>query len=140
MNIPKNQKQLVSFIGKLPDIDDPSLFGLPKNIDKVVQRNNSLNTISALKKLTAISSEGGQLRKEEWYKIVSPILKTWSQIYKQIKDSKFPTIKQSQLLVQNPVQSFIYLEASQALELMEKINKNLNTMENVLQGKGLMTT
>ena len=108
----------MSFIGKMPDIDDPSLFGLPKNIDKVVQRNNSQNTISALKKLTSLVSEGGQLRKEEWYKIVSPILKTWSQIYKQIKDSKFPTIKQSQLLVENPVQSFIYLEASQALELL----------------------
>jgi len=83
----------------MPDIDDPTLFGLPKNIDKVVQRNNSTNTIHALKKLTAISVEGSQLKKEEWYLIVSPILKTWTQIYKQVKDAKIPQIKQSQLLV-----------------------------------------
>ena len=62
--IPKTQKQLSAFIGKLPEIDDPSLFGLPRNIDKVVQRNNSLNTISSLKKLTSIAAEGGQLKKE----------------------------------------------------------------------------
>jgi len=29
---------------------------------------------------------------------------------------------------------------SQALELLEKIDRSLKTMENVLQGKGLMTT
>ena len=29
---------------------------------------------------------------------------------------------------------------SQALELLEKINKSLKSMESVLQGKGLMTT
>lgn len=63
LNIPKNQKELSNFISKIPDIDNPALFGLPKNIDKVVQRNNSLLTIASLKRLTSIAVEGGQLKK-----------------------------------------------------------------------------
>jgi dynein heavy chain 2 len=85
LTIPKNQKELTAFISKQPDIDNPSLFGLPPNIDKVVQRNNSMATISNLKKLTAIVSEHGQLKREDWLRMVSPIAKSWEQIYKQIK-------------------------------------------------------
>jgi dynein heavy chain 2 len=83
--IPKNQKELTTFISKQPDIDTPSLFGLPSNIDKVVQRSNSLTTISALKKLTAIMSDHAQLKKEDWLRIVGPITKSWEQIYRQVK-------------------------------------------------------
>lgn len=56
-------------------------------------------TIACLKRLTSISVDGGQLKKEDWFKIVSPLLKSWEQIYKQIKDAKIPPIKQAQLLV-----------------------------------------
>lgn len=87
-----------------------------------------------------MASVASDLKKEEWFLMLSPIIKAWQQIYKQIKDSKIPHIKQSQLLAENPVESFIYLEISQALELLERINKNLKLMEGILQGKGLMTT
>ena len=33
----------------MAEIDNPSLFGLPLNIDKAVQRNNMKNIISTLK-------------------------------------------------------------------------------------------
>jgi hypothetical protein len=32
------------------------------------------------------------------------------------------------------------MEASQALELAERINKKIELLDNVMQGKGLMTT
>jgi hypothetical protein len=64
-------------MSKIPDIDNPSLFGLPKNIDKVVQRNNSMQTIACLKRLTSFSADTGQLKKEDWYKILTPLLKSW---------------------------------------------------------------
>lgn len=36
--VPKNQKDLAAFTSRMPEVDDPSVFGLPKNIDKAVQR------------------------------------------------------------------------------------------------------
>ena len=124
----------------MPEIDNPAVFGLPKNIDKVVQKNNSMYTISCLKKLTALAADATQLKREDWAKIALPTIHAWDQVYKQVKDAKIPAIKQAQLLVDSPIESFIYLEMSQALELLEKINHILKSTEKVLEGKGLMTT
>lgn len=116
--IPKNQKELTAFIASMPEIDNPSVFGLPRNIDKVVQKNNSQWTIGCLKRLASFSLNVAQLKREDWIKIATPILTAWDQVYKQVKDAKIPSIKQSQLLAENPVESFIYLEVSQAMELL----------------------
>lgn len=50
--IPKNQKELISFLSKMPEIDDPSMFGLPRNIDKIVQRTATEAVIRNLKVLS----------------------------------------------------------------------------------------
>jgi hypothetical protein len=50
--IPKNQKELSAFLGKMPEVDDPSIFGLPKNIDKIVQRSATEAVIQNLKTLS----------------------------------------------------------------------------------------
>lgn len=42
---------------KVPDVDQPSLFGLPANIDRSVQRFNSTFVINQLKQLAAVSDE-----------------------------------------------------------------------------------
>jgi hypothetical protein len=48
----------------MPEIDDPSIFGLPKNIDKAVQRANTQQVIECLKILSVSSDEGSKLNKE----------------------------------------------------------------------------
>jgi dynein heavy chain 2, cytosolic len=138
--IPKNQKELTAFLAKMPEIDDPSIFGLPRNIDKAVQRTATECVLGSLKTLSLAREEGSALNKEEELKLLSPILKLWTQTFKQIKDAKFPSIKNAELMSENPVESFIYLEASQALLLAERINRQLDLLDNILQGKGLMTT
>lgn len=96
--LPKNQKELTAFLAKMPEIDDPSIFGLPKNIDKAVQRTATEAVIHSLKTLSLAHEEGNALNKEEELKLLSPILKLWTQTYKQIKDSKFPQIKNAELM------------------------------------------
>jgi len=93
--LPKNQKELTTFVNKMPEVDDPSTFGLPKNIDKAVQRSTTEAILKDLKVLSLAHSEGTVANRDEELKIVNPILKLWNQTYKQIKDSKFPTIKNS---------------------------------------------
>ena len=91
--LPRNQKELTAFLAKMPEIDDPSIFGLPRNIDKAVQRAATEAVLGSLKTLSLAVEEGGGLNKEEELKLLSPVLKLWTQTYKQIKDSKFPPIK-----------------------------------------------
>ena len=91
--LPKNQKDLNHFVSKMPEVDDPSTFGLPRNIDKAVQRAATDAVLKDLKVLSLAHVEGSVVNREEELKAVSPILKLWTQTFKQIKDSKFPVVK-----------------------------------------------
>jgi len=42
-------------ISKVPDLDNPEIFGLPTNIDRSVQRFNSNLVIKELKSLAAVN-------------------------------------------------------------------------------------
>ena len=87
----------------MPEVDDPSTFGLPKNIDKAVQRITTEAILKDLKVLSFAHSEGTAANRDEEMKVVGPILKLWNQTYKQIKDSKLPPIKNSELLSEGPI-------------------------------------
>ena len=50
--LPRNQKELTAFLAKMPEIDDPSIFGLPRNIDKAVQRAATESVLRSLKTLS----------------------------------------------------------------------------------------
>ena len=56
--LPKNQKELNTFVSKMPEVDDPSTFGLPNNIDKAVQRATTDAVLKDLKTLSLAHSEG----------------------------------------------------------------------------------
>ncbi len=38
-------------MSKIPEIDNPKMFGLPNSIDKAVQKKNCAQTIGSLKQL-----------------------------------------------------------------------------------------
>ena len=69
-------------ISQVPEIDTPSLFGLPTNIDRSVQRFNSLQVIGQLKSLAAIT--GGDMRfdKEKWSQQLGPVCQLWNTLYR----------------------------------------------------------
>lgn len=69
-------------INQVPEIDTPQLFGLPSNIDRSVQRFNSLNVINQLKSLAAISAGEMRFDKEKWSQSLGPICQLWSTLYK----------------------------------------------------------
>jgi len=50
--LPKNQKELTNFVNRMPEVDDPSTFGLPRNIDKAVQRAATEAVLKDLKILS----------------------------------------------------------------------------------------
>ncbi len=62
--LPKNQKELTVFVNKMPEVDDPSTFGLPKNIDKAVQRVTTEAILKDLKVLLLAHVEGTVVNRE----------------------------------------------------------------------------
>ena len=73
--VPQSQhvKDFNVIINQVPEIDTPQLFGLPTNIDRSVQRFNSLQVINQLKSLAAISAGEMRFDKEKWSLQLGPI-------------------------------------------------------------------
>jgi dynein heavy chain 2 len=122
MPIPKSPKDISNFINKLPEVDSPQVYGLPLNIDQALQRANTTQSINSLKLIMSMSVESVKFQKDRWNKLLMPLVQNWKQIYKHIKDSNFPQIKPNMLLTDDPVEGFIFLEAQQALTMLETVN------------------
>ena len=78
-----NFRDFNSIINKVPEFDNPLLFGLPTNIDRSVQRFNSTSVINQLKQLSAVSAEELRFDKAKWTQSLGPICQMWQSIYKR---------------------------------------------------------
>lgn len=61
----------------------PSIFGLPTNIDRSVQRFNSNAVINQLKQLAAVSESEMRFNKTKWAIVLGPICKVWENLYQK---------------------------------------------------------
>ncbi len=61
--IPKTQKELTTFVNRIPETDNPKLFGLPSSIDKAVQKKNCAETIESLKQIVHYSGCDNEVKK-----------------------------------------------------------------------------
>jgi dynein heavy chain 2 len=132
-------KDYFQFISTLPDQDKPSMFGLPSNIDRSVQRFNSQRYINLLKTITAVSKEDLKFDREMWAKALGPILKLWKNIYKP-DGFRALKIKPAQLNSEDPVEAFTYMEAQSMLTTLQKINETLSSVARVIKGSGMLTS
>lgn len=133
-------KDYTLFINKLAETDTPSIFGLPNNIDKAVQRYNTSLVISSLKVLQRASSETLKFDKEKWGLLLKPFFTTWKGLQKQLKEQNLPKVKTSQLDSPDPLESFLASELLGATQTLEKIENSLEGVNQVLYGGGLLTT
>jgi len=138
--ISKSLKEYTILINKLNDNDNPSLFGLPNNIDKAVQRYNTQQIINQLKVLASVSSENLKFDKEKWGNLLKPIINLWKALNKQNQEGGLPKIKPSQLNSNDPLESFVYSEAFSAFQMIDKIEESLDGINKVLFGSGLLTS
>ena len=78
-----NVRDYTGIISKVPEADIPSMFGLPANIDRSVQRFNSSAVIASLKQLAAVGAEELRFDKAKWTQKLGPICELWSNLYKK---------------------------------------------------------
>lgn len=131
----KNYNDYVTVIDRLSDTDLPSMFGLPLNIDRSVQRFNSTNVIKQLKQLSAVSQEELEFDREEWSVKLGPLWNLWQTL--QRSGEKFKgNLNESE----DPLESFVYLEAKYAFKMLEKVHFALEGINKVISGQGLLTS
>lgn len=128
----------VDMINQMPDIDSPSLFSLPDNIDRTLQRINSGKVISLLKVLSAAVDSGARFNREKWSMELAPLLQLWSKLIssnQNLLEGKLPASRPDA----TPVEIFVYLENNKAHSIVKKVNGIIQAITKVIQGNGMLT-
>jgi dynein heavy chain 2 len=68
-------------ISALPEIDNVTLFGLPANIDRTMQKNTSQSIISQLQLLHHNSHQSERFNKDQWNTQLIPFLQLWKNVH-----------------------------------------------------------
>ena len=141
-NVPqsKSLKDYLMLINKLQDVDNPSIFGLPMNIDRSVQRFNTSLVIDGMKKLAAGGADDLKFDREKWSIMLGPLIKLWKSLHKQITEKGLPQIRDKQLASEDPVESFIYSEAFNCYQMIDVIEQSIEGISKVIYGSGLLTS
>ena len=109
------KEEYQSIINQLPDVDEPSLFGLPPNIERVVQQANSAKITSQLKTMATADVAASGWDRERMALQLDPVLRLWAAL-----TGGNPVLKAGKGLGkagggEMPVDNFIAMEAENAV-------------------------
>uniref|UniRef100_A0A8C2M1K4 Cytoplasmic dynein 2 heavy chain 1 n=1 Tax=Cricetulus griseus TaxID=10029 RepID=A0A8C2M1K4_CRIGR len=126
-------------IGKLPEDDKPSFFGLPANIARSSQRMTSSQVISQLRILGRSVSAGCKFDREIWSNELSPILNLWKKL-NQNSNLIHQKVSPPNDRQGSPVLSFIILEQFNAIRLVQSVHQSLAALSKVIRGTTLLSS
>merc|ERR1711937_1076618 len=127
------------------DNDQPSLFELPENIDRIAQQSIITAVISSLKCLSIQISNSNEnnFDLQTWKKGLTPIFTLWNDTCDSLHkiNSMNIMLSSSNADMSNisPVESFIMLEIQLCEKLIEMIKSNLSSLRNALYNGSLLT-
>ncbi len=141
-------QSLRRLVGQLPDNDSPYIFCLPDNIERSLQRNNSMAVIKQLQLLSTLEVEGSKFDREKWRIQLGPILELWQNML-----ASNPGIIQKSTNSKNnknhrngdnpddilPVDDFVTMENDFAGMMCTNVDTTLASLKKVLFGSGLLT-
>ena len=132
-----NYQEYVEQVFKMPDEDRPLYFGLPANIERSHQRNNSSQVISKLKLLMISFGAAGRFDREKWQADLSPLLNLWKKLNQgsgmlQLK------LQSPQGESKNPIKSFVDLEFYNGISVLQNVHKSLAGVSKVIRGSSLL--
>eukprot|EP01002_Notosolenus_urceolatus_P000792 NODE_11_length_4205_cov_28.405919_g8_i0.p1 GENE.NODE_11_length_4205_cov_28.405919_g8_i0~~NODE_11_length_4205_cov_28.405919_g8_i0.p1 ORF type:complete len:1357 (-),score=575.01 NODE_11_length_4205_cov_28.405919_g8_i0:133-3657(-) len=142
ISIPISQKHddYTEIVAKLPESDAPTIFYLPPNADKAVQKVRVDRCLDNLKKLRlAAGGGGGRYDREIWQAKLKPFFQLWHTL----TDGKETTLLEKPRETEqglSPIASFVQLENQTGAGLVNLANRQLRYLEKVLDGEALLTT
>ena len=147
-------------IAQLPDNDAPYVFSLPDNIERSLQRNNSVMLIKQLSVLSSMDGVAAKFDREKWRAQLGPIMDLWQALL-----SGTPGIVTRRSGGQastssggggggvgggggsgsgsgkklDPVDDFVTMELDLAGDVCSIVDLSLTALKKVLFGSGLLT-
>jgi len=144
MDLPSSSsiQDYLSVVQSLPDLDSPADFGLPENIERSLQRNQSDHLILQLRKLVSTVSSDASFNKDVWRSELGVYLDYWENCVSDHPEiAKFKPIEvrgnNDQL---NPVDAFVLMESNFSISLCSQVHNSLTSIKRVLYGTSLLTT
>jgi dynein heavy chain 2 len=124
-------------IESLPDVDAPSLFGLPMNIGRSVEQINSAAVIESLKTLERSELQSNKFDRQLWLKELSPVLSLWKHLNqgRDLLKARVPLPTADT----TPVVGFVELEQYNAVQLIQQVHKDLEDLTKIIKGTALLT-
>lgn len=125
-------------VAQLQDGDAPSVFSLPDNTERSLQRGTSTSLVRSLRLLSASSADLSKFDKEVWRRQFSPLLELWQTLSATNGVLRARADKDASR-TQDPVSDFIALENDIAAEMCCVVDASLRELRKVLSSTGLLT-
>jgi dynein heavy chain 2 len=140
--LPRSNKhaEYTALIANLADTDPPSIFGLPDNIERSVQRVNSAALIDSLRALLSAKGAAQKFDREVWRERLGPIIETWQKLAGTEVLSKPDDDGESGGDGAAPVDSFVLMEHMAAWQIVMFVDASLKALRKVVHGTGLLTS
>jgi dynein heavy chain 2 len=137
-NLPRSNdiEAYVTLINDMPDVDNVTWMGLPANIDRAQQMNDSKTVLAQISTLMRPDSHSQLYNKDQWSQILVPFVQIWKKLMTG-NDLLQKTIQLSNS--NDPIVSFFELESYNAVLLLQKMNADLNSLSKVLRGTAMLT-
>ncbi|EKX39469.1 hypothetical protein GUITHDRAFT_160010 [Guillardia theta CCMP2712] len=132
-----SHSDFLSVIKQLPEVDAPSLLGLPPNIERVLQQTNSAKIANQLKTMETADVKLAGWDRERMSAQLKPVISLWQNLVNNPKVLKAPKGSDDASL---PVDSFIVMEAQDAHKLVRLVHVTIEAVSRVLKGVDLLTT
>ncbi|CAG0920502.1 unnamed protein product, partial [Notodromas monacha] len=130
----------VTIFKNLPDFDKPSYFGLPANMEGVVERNTSSEVISQLRVLMRVADSVDSFDREKWSAELSPVLNLWKKLNQGSDMHKAKLSPPDLANSDQPVTSFLQLEYYNAVLVVQSVHKSLAELSKVINGSLLLSS
>ncbi|GMH35100.1 hypothetical protein BSKO_02968 [Bryopsis sp. KO-2023] len=131
----------LQLIQGLSDIDNPALFGLPANIERAAQENQSQAVITQLNQMTISQASNAAFNRAKWQKLLSPIIRLWESLLASHphlnpsrQASNINRINRGKSTNSNPLDLFLMLEWECGKTITSSIHSTLASISRVLKG------
>ncbi|VEN39261.1 unnamed protein product [Callosobruchus maculatus] len=135
INLPSVAKfeEYIKCIKLIPSKDDPSIFGLPQNIDRAWEKQMSSSAISELKSLSLCSTITSKIDQNVLQKGLTPFMSVWKKLNQGLDFIR--TTPESKIAAgDSPLRIFLIEEFESALNLIHTIHKSLSNLKKMCKG------
>ena len=128
--------QYMKLVNALPDSDIPTMFALPPNADRVVQRTRVTAFRADLVKLQE-RKEMSKMSRDEWAASVTPILNAWHQLCQSHADLLTTSVGGRR--DPRPIEGFVHAELENSILLLRRVDDTMTSLKKVIDGTLLLS-